>query len=63
MPLPAFSHFLHYPQANWALLVLVPGGWFCVHSRTLWVSPMTSPVRLGVSPAASTPTGFFSQRF
>ena len=22
--LPAFSHFLHYPQANWGLLVLVP---------------------------------------
>ena len=40
-----------------------PGGWFCVHSRTLWVSPMNSPVRLGVSPAASTPTGVFSLRF
>ena len=23
--LPAFSHFCHYPQANWALLVLIPG--------------------------------------
>ena len=35
-----------------------------VCSRTLWVSPMTSPVRLGVSPAAaSTPTGVFSQWF
>ena len=22
--LPAFNHFLHYPQANWALLVLIP---------------------------------------
>ena len=31
-------------------------GWVCVHSRTLWVSPTSSPVRLGVSPAAtSTP--------
>ena len=40
------------------------GGWVCVHSRTLWVSPMNSPVRLGVSPAAtSTPTGAFSQSF
>ena len=40
------------------------GGWVCVHSRTLWGSPTNSPVRLGVSPtAASTPTGFFSQRF
>ena len=36
----------------------------CVHSRTLWVSPVNSPVRLGVSPAAtSTPTGVFNQWF
>ena len=36
------------------------GGWVCVHSRTLWVSLMNSPVRLGVSLApATTPTGFF----
>ena len=29
-----------------------------------WVSPTTSPVRLGVSPAAApTPTGVFNQRF
>ena len=27
-------------------------------SRTLWISPTNSPVRLGVSHAASTPTGF-----
>ena len=41
-----------------------PGGWVCVCSGTLWVSPTNSPVRLGVSPAAaSTPTGVFSQRF
>ena len=40
------------------------GGWVCVHSRTLWVSPTNSPVRLGVSPTAtSTPTGVFSQSF
>ena len=39
-----------------------PGGWVCVHSRTLWISPTNSPVRLGVSPAASAPTGVFSQR-
>ena len=39
-------------------------GWACVHSRPLWVSPRTSPVRLGVSPAAApTPTGVFNQRF
>ena len=41
-----------------------PSGWVCIHSRTLWVSPMNSPVRLGVSPAAaSTPTDVFNQRF
>ena len=34
------------------------------HSRPLWVSPTNSPVRLGVSPAAtSTPTGVFNQKF
>ena len=59
-----FSHFPRYPQSNWALLVLIPGGWVCVCSRTLWVPPMNSPVWLGVSLAASsTPTGVFNQRF
>ena len=39
-------------------------GWACARSRLLWVSPTTSPVRLGVSPAAApTPTGVFTQRF
>ena len=41
-----------------------PSGWVCAHSRPLWVSPTTCPVRLGVSPAATpTPTGVFNQRF
>ena len=41
-----------------------PSGWACARSRPLWVSPTTSPVRLGVSPAATpTPTGVFNQRF
>ena len=41
-----------------------PSGWACAHSRPLWVSPTTSPVRLGVSPAAApTPTGVFNRRF
>ena len=40
------------------------GGLVHARFRTLWVSPTNSSVRLGVSPdAASTPTGFFSQRF
>ena len=39
-------------------------GWACACSRPLWVSPRTSPVRLGLSPAAArTPTGIFNQRF
>ena len=41
-----------------------PSGWACAHSRPLWVSPTTSPVRLGVSPAAAPiPRGVFNQRF
>ena len=53
-----------YPQANRALLVLIPSGWACVCSATLWVSSVNSAVHLGVSPAAaSAPTGVFNQRF
>ena len=41
-----------------------PSRWACARPRPLWVSPTTSPVRLGVSPAAApTPTGTFYQRF
>ena len=40
-----------------------PGGWVCVLSRTSWVSPGNSPVRLGLSPTTSTPTRVFNQRF
>ena len=41
-----------------------PSGWACARPRPLWVSPTTSPVRLGVSPpAAPIPTGVFTQRF
>ena len=62
--LPDFSHFPRYPQAKWALLVLIPRWVVCVQSRTLLVPPMNSPVRLGVSPtASSTPTGVFNQKF
>ena len=43
--------------------MLVPE-WAFAHSRPLWVSPTTSPVRLGVSPAvAPTPMGISNQRF
>ena len=40
-----------------------PGGWACVHCRSLWVSLTNSPVRLEVSPTASTPTGFSVRSF
>ena len=41
-----------------------PSGWACARPRPLWVSPRTSPMRLGVSPAAAqTPMGVFNQRF
>ena len=41
-----------------------PSGWACARPRPPWISPTTSPVRLGVSPAATlTPTGVFTQRF
>ena len=45
------------PLWRWLL-----SGWACAHSRPLWVSPTTSPVRLGVSPAAPTPMVSFNQR-
>ena len=49
-------------KSNRPLWCWFPSGGACVHSRPLWVSPMNSPVRLGVSPvAASTPTGVFNQ--
>ena len=34
-------------------------GGFCVRSRTLLVSPMNSPLRLGVSPALPYPLRYF----
>ena len=56
---PSVTHNQIGPRWCW-----FPSGWACAHSRPLWVSPTTSPVRLGVSPAAApTPTGVFSQGF
>ena len=52
---PSATHNQIGPLWSW-----FPSGWACAHSRPLWVSPTTSPVRLGVSPAAApTPTGAF----
>ena len=56
---PWTTHNLTGPLWCW-----FPSGWACARPRPLWVSPATSPVRLGVSPAATpTPTGVFNQRF
>ena len=56
---PSATH--NYIGSFWCCFA---SGWACVRSRTLWVSPTTSPVRLGVSPAASsTPTGVFNHWF
>ena len=38
-------------------------GGFVYGSRTLWVSPTNSPLRLGVSSATTNPIGSYSQRF
>ena len=65
-PTPLSTGFLSLPPHNqigplWCWFL---SGWACAHPRPLWVSPVTSPVRLGVSPAAApTPTGVFDQRF
>ena len=50
----SFTHKQIGPVLYW-----FPGGWVCVHSRTLWISPTDSPVRLRVSLASTTPTGIF----
>ena len=56
---PCATHNQTGPLWCWFL-----NGWAGACSRPLWVSPTNSPVRLGVSPAASsTPTGVFNQRF
>ena len=55
---PCATHNQIGPLWCWFL-----SGWACAHSKPLWVSPTTSPVRLGVSPAATpTPRGAFNQR-
>ena len=59
----AFSHFPHYPQANWAALLLTPSWVHLRTSGTLWVSPMNSPVRLGVPPTAIPPQVFTVRGF
>ena len=64
-PAPSdFNLSLCYPQSNWAPLVLVPE-WVGLYTLGPCGSlKTTSPVRLGVSPAATpTPTGAFNQRF
>ena len=56
---PSTTHNQIGPLWCWFL-----SGCACARSRPLWVSPRTSPVRLGVSPAAApTPMGVFNPRF
>ena len=55
---PSATHNQTGPLWCW-----LPSGWACARPRPRWVSPTTSPMRLGVSPAAApTPTGVFNQR-
>ena len=64
-PLPQITVF-HSPthKQTGPFWCWFPSGWACARPRPLWVSPTTSLVRLGVSPAAApTPTGIFNQRF
>ena len=56
---PCATHIQIGPLWCW-----FPSGLACACSRPLWVSPTTSPVRLGVSPAAApSPMSVFNQRF
>ena len=56
---PSTTHNQIGPLWCWFL-----SGWACARPRPLLVSPRTSPVRLGVSPAAApTPMRVFTQRF
>ena len=59
----AFSHFFWYPQENWALLVQILRWVGLCSSRTRWVSPMNSPVKLGVSATTSIPQVFSVRGF
>ena len=54
---PSATHNQIGPLWCWLL-----SGWACALSRPLWVSPKTSPVRLGVSPAATQPPWALSIR-
>ena len=60
---PIFHSTIHNQTGLlWCWLL---SGWACARPRPLWVSPTTSPARLGVSPAATTPTptGALNERF
>ena len=56
---PSTTHNQTEPFRCW-----FPSGWSCARSRSLWVSPTTASVMLGVSPAAARiHTGVFNQGF
>ena len=61
--LETFSHILCYPQANWAILVLITR-WvgLCMFQDLMGLSSKLS-CELGLTLAATTPTDFYTQRF
>ena len=62
--LQVFSHFPHHPQANWALLVLIPG-WvgLCMFWAPVGLSNELSCEAGSFSHCRLNPTGVFSQTF
>ena len=60
--LAGFQTFPPLPTSKLGPFGLIPGGGG-VHSRTLWFSPTNSPMRLGVSSTATTPTSFSVRGF
>ena len=62
-----FSHFLSLPLIPIRVLCpfscWFPGGWACVHFRTLWTSPMVSLWDWEFLPSPKPPQIFYSQEF
>ena len=61
---PSFQSFPSLPTSRlYPFRCCFLDGCACVSSRVPWALPVDSPVRLGVSPATATPSGFYCQRF
>ena len=61
--LPHFRPLPLLPTNKLCLSGADSGVWACVLFRTPWAPPTDSSMRLGISPATTAPTGFYSQRF